>query len=103
MAFNLKHKFGAKPTVIDEKRFASQKEARYYQALKQRQATGEILFFLMQVPFCLAGGVKYRLDFLEFHSDGSVHCIDVKGFRTQTYILKKKQVEDLYPVTIEEV
>ena len=61
-----------------------------------------MLFFLMQVPFLLPGGVKYRLDFLIFESNGEVHCVDVKGMRLRSYIDKKKMVEALYPVTIEE-
>jgi Protein of unknown function (DUF1064) len=51
----------------------------------------------------LPGGVTYRVDFQEFHSDGSVHFIDVKGVRTKSFISKKKIVEALYPVEIEEV
>jgi len=62
-----------------------------------------VLFFLRQTPFHLPGGVTYRVDFQEFHSDGSVHFIDVKGVRTKSFIAKKKMVEALYPVEIEEV
>jgi hypothetical protein len=69
--------------------------------LKLRVAAGEVLFFLRQVPFHLPGGVTYRLDFMEFWVDGSVHCVDAKGMKTRSFIDKKKQVEALYPVTIE--
>lgn len=99
----IRHKFNAKPCEYDGKKFDSKKEARYYLSLKKRQEAGEVLFFLRQVPFDLPGNVKYRLDFLEFHSDGTVHAIDVKGFKTDIYILKKKQVEAVYPIIIEEV
>lgn len=102
-SYPLKHKYSAKPSEYDGKKFASKKEARYYLSLKKRMQEGEILFFLRQVPFDLPGNVKYRLDFLEFHSDGTVHAIDVKGFRTDIYILKKKQLESIYPIIIEEV
>lgn len=98
-----RHKFAAKQTVCDGIKFQSKKEAHYYATLKLRQQAGEILFFLRQVPFDIAGGVKYRADFLEFHSDGTVHVTDVKGFCTPEYIAKKKMIEDLYPITIEEV
>ena len=57
---------------------------------------------MMQVPFMLPGAVRYRVDFCEFRSDETVHFIDVKGHRTADYIMKKKMVEDLYPVVIEE-
>lgn len=96
-----KHKFNAVKTAVDGIKFASKKEAKYYQQLNLRKMAGEIVFFLRQVPFHLPGGVTYRVDFQEFHADGSVHFIDVKGFSTKDFIMKKKMVEDLYPVEIE--
>ena len=98
-----RHKYNAKKTEIDGIRFDSKKEARYYQDLLLRQRTGEIVFFLRQVPFHLPGGVSYRIDFQEFHSNGTVHFVDVKGMKTAIYIAKKKMVEATYPVIIEEV
>ena len=98
-----KHKFNAKPTNIDNIRFDSKKEARYYADLKLRVKSGEVVFFLRQVPFDLPGKVKYRTDFQEFHSDGTVHFVEVKGKKTDMYIAKKKMVEALYPIKIEEV
>jgi len=90
-------------TELDGIKFDSKKEAKYYLDLKIRVKSGEVVFFLRQVPFDLDGNVKYRVDFQEFHADGTVHFIDVKGMRTAMYILKKKQVESRYPITIEEV
>lgn len=98
-----KHKYNAKKTEVDGIRFDSKKEARYYQDLLLRQRAGEVVFFLRQTAFHLPGGVVYRIDFQEFHSDGTVHFVDVKGMKTQMYIAKKKMVEATYPVTIEEV
>ncbi len=95
------NKYSAKLTVVDGITFHSQKEARYYSALKLRKQAGEILMFLRQVPFQLPGNTKYFVDFQEFHSDGSVHFIDVKGQMTEVFKLKKRQVEELYPVEIE--
>ncbi len=97
-----RHKFNAKRADRDGIKFDSTKEARYYDELQLRVKAGEVLFFLRQVPFELPGGVKYRVDFQEFWADGTVRFIDVKGMRTQEYINKKKQVEALYPVEIEE-
>jgi len=99
----LTHKFNAQPTHVDGIRFSSKREARYYETLKVRQKAGDILFFLRQVPIHLPGNIKYVTDFLEFHRDGSVHFIDVKGFKTKTYRMKKKMVESLYPIGIEEL
>lgn len=98
----VRHKFNAKPTTINGIRFDSKKEAKYYtELLIRRDQLKEIIFFLRQVPFHLPGGVKYIVDFVEFHADGTVHFFDVKGMKTKDFIMKKKMVEDLYPVTIE--
>ena len=95
------HKYMARPTEVDGIRFASKKESEHYQKLKLAQKSGEIVFFLRQVPFHLPGGVKYICDFLEFWKDGSVIVRDVKGYKTAEYKAKKKIVEALYPVKIE--
>lgn len=97
------HKFRAKPTTVDNIRFDSKKEAKYYEELKMLQKAGDIIFFLRQVPFHLPGNTIYRVDFQEFRKDGTVHFVDVKGFKTQEYKTKKRMVEDIYPIIIEEV
>lgn len=97
------NKFKAVPTVVDGFRFDSKAEARYYGELKLRVADGGVLYFLRQVPFHLPGSVRYVVDFMEVHSDGSVHYVDVKGFETPAFKIKKKLVESLYPVEIEVV
>ena len=98
-----RHKYNAKTTTVDNIKFSSKKEARYYQDLLLRQRAGEVVFVLRQVPFHLPGGVTYRVDFQEFHSDGTVHFVEIKGFETKDWIMKKKLVEALYPVEIEVV
>jgi hypothetical protein len=102
-----RHKYNAKPTEIGAMRFDSKKEARYYTDLLIRQKLGEVLFFLRQVPFHLVKqdgkSIIYRIDFQEFHSDGTVHFVDVKGFKTKEYVIKKAWVEREYPITIEEI
>ncbi len=103
MAFGrFRHKFNAKPTELDGIKFASKKEAKYYHELKLRQAAGEVLFFLRQVPFHLPGNVRYVCDFAEFLADGQVRFVDVKGYKTDMYKLKVKQVKAVFGVTIEE-
>ena len=82
-------------------KFQSQKEAKYYDQLCLLQKMGEIIFFLRQVPFHLPGNVVYRVDFVEFHKDGTVRFIDVKGYETPEFIRNKKIDESLYPITIE--
>jgi hypothetical protein len=97
-----RHKFHAIPTELDGIRFASKKEAQYYADLKLRQAAGIVLFFLRQVPFHLPGNIRYVCDFAEFLADGQVRFVDVKGYKTDMYKLKHKQVKAVYGVTIEE-
>ena len=99
----IRHKFRAVPTETDGIKFSSKKEARYYSELKLRQKSGEVVFFLRQVPFHLPGGIRYVVDFVIFNVDGSVQFVDVKGMATAMYRTKKKIVESLYPVKIDEI
>ena len=99
----IKHKFRAKPTECDDIKFSSQKEAKRYKLLKLLQEKGEVLFFLRQVPFHLTADIKYVCDFVVFWANGEITIEDVKGFKTDIYKLKKKQVESLYPIQITEV
>jgi len=99
--FKKKPKYRAKKTLVDGINFDSQKEARYYCELKLRVKAGEVLFFLRQVPIHLPGGTKLVIDFLEFHSDGSAHFVDVKGMETEQFKIKKREVEHQYPFIVE--
>lgn len=96
----IRHKFNAQPTEVDGVRFASKKEARYYEQLQMARRSGDLLFFLRQVPFHLPGGIRYVCDFAEFWKSGEVRFVDVKGYKTRTYINKKKQVQALFPIEI---
>jgi hypothetical protein len=98
-----KHKFHAQPTKYNGIRYDSKKEARYAQGLELRKKAGEIIFYLRQIPFHLPGGVVCRIDFQEFHTDGTVHFVEVKGYETKEWVLKKRLVESLYPIKIEVV
>ena len=96
-------KYNRSPVIertVDGIIFDSKKEMNYYLKLK---LDPDVKFFLRQVPFHLPGGVQYRLDFLIFYKSDTVGFIDVKGAKTAMYKLKKKQVEALYPIQIEEV
>lgn len=95
------HKFNAKRTEIDGIKFSSSLESKYYQYLNLLIKSGEVVFFLRQVPFHLPGGVKYVVDYQIFNSDGSCKFVDVKGFETSEFKIKKRIVESLYPVEIE--
>lgn len=95
-------KYRNTPTVRDGIRFDSKKEANYYSnVVKPSLAEGRFVMCLRQVPFHLPGGTVYRVDFLEFHADGTVHVVDVKGKETEAFKIKKREVEHHYPVIIE--
>lgn len=94
------HKFSAVRCEADDKKFPSKLERSYYQQLKLRVLSGDVVFFLRQVGFDLPGGVRYFCDFQVFLSDGTVEFIDCKGCSTTVSTLKIKQVEELYPISI---
>jgi len=96
-----RHKFGAIPCERDGKKFPSKLERSYYDKLLILQKTGEVLFFLRQIPFDLPGKVRYVCDFQVFYANGEISFIDTKGKDTALSQAKRKMVEDLYPVTIE--
>lgn len=101
-AFGVRNKYNAVRVELDGFRFDSKAEGRYYLDLKRRKEDGEIIQFLRQVPFHLPGNTRYVVDFVEFHADGSVHFVDVKGRPNETFKLKKRQVDHLYaPIEIE--
>lgn len=96
----LRHKFGAIRTERNTFRFGSKLEADYYDQLCLLKKGGVVLFFLRQVPFHLPGNIIYRADFQVFYKDGLVEFVDVKGFETKEFKLKKKLVECHYPIKI---
>ena len=105
-----RHKFNAKPTVVDGIRFASKKEATRYGELRLLEKAGEIHLLQLQPAFNLwtsAGKAwtqkpvgQYRADFayLDYRKGRVVE--DVKGFKTPLYRWKKRHVEAQYNITI---
>lgn len=102
-----KAKYGAKKTVVDGITFDSKKEADYYCTLKMQQAAGEVKEFYLQVPFELQPSfkrdgktiraIKYIADFVVEYPHGCKEVIDTKGFRTETYKVKKKLLLYKFP------
>lgn len=97
------HKFGAIRCQRGTIKFPSKLERAYYDFLIQQKQEKKISYFLRQVPFTLVAGVKYVCDFMVVYFDSRIEFIDVKGKRTSTYVMKKKMVEELYPVQIIEI
>lgn len=96
------NKYHNHPTTVDGIRFDSKKEARYYEQLKIWIRTGEVAYFLRQVPIHLPGGSKYVVDFLVFYTSTETppEYVDVKGRETQVFRLKRREIEHQYPIKI---
>lgn len=94
-------KYRAKRTVIDGHTFASQKEAAAYLRLRDMEAKGQILSLELQPRFELLPKFVYREEKIrslvyvaDFRytlvSTGETCVVDVKGFRTPEYLIKRK-------------
>ena len=120
-----RHKYGAKPIVIDNIRFASQREGRRYQELRLLEQAGEIWDLELQPKFPLSvpsttgtvmGAAKvlagtfsgrigeYRGDFAYHDRSGRV-VEDVKSppTRTALYRWKIKHLRAQYGIIVKEV
>lgn len=107
-------KYNSKKVVIDGIEFDSKKEAFYYLELKVLLKSGEIRDLELQKEYVLQESFKinkktrrkitYKADFSFFStSDNRNHVVDVKGFKTEVYKIKKKLFEYKYGIEIEEV
>lgn len=100
-------KFGNKVTEYKGVKYHSKKEAHYAMMLDALIKRGEVLSWQGQVSFPIVIGeakiCTYICDFVVEYSDGRQEVVDVKGFKTDIYRLKKKLVEALFDVRIIEV
>lgn len=94
-----KSKYSSAKTDIDGIRFDSKKEAEFYAELKLREKVGEISHLRLQPRYLLQEAFKhegkqyreieYVADF-EYIENGETVVVDVKGFRTAVYMIKRK-------------
>lgn len=107
-------KYHNKKVECDGIIFDSIKEKNYYCELKVLRMAGEVIEFERQVTFELqpkfkhAGkterAIKYIADFVVKYKDGRTVVVDVKGFRTKEYLLKRKMLLYKHPgILFEEV
>ena len=109
-----KNKFHAVRCEFDGITFDSTKEMRFYASLKMQKMLSveefRVVDIQRQVRYNIAvAGQKigfYKLDFLVTYGNGTHRYFDVKGCKTgcayQLFRLKKKLVESIYSITIEE-
>lgn len=102
-----KTKYNNKKIEIDGHTFDSKAEAKYYEHLKWLQESEEILFFRLQPRYELQESfrkegklhrkIEYVADFEVHQLDGSIETIDVKGFETTDFAIKRKLFEKKFP------
>lgn len=83
--------------------FDSGKEAAYISNLIILEEHKKIFGLRLQVRFPLAGGIIYIADAVYLDEQLQPHIIDVKGFKTETYRMKKKLFKEQYGRDIEEI
>jgi hypothetical protein len=101
-------KYRAQRTAIGGTTYASRREAEYCQGLIYLQRAGEITNLEFQVSYPLiVNGQKictYIADARYVELDtGETVVIDVKGYRTKEYNLKRKLMKAVHDITIKEV
>lgn len=107
-------KYHNKKVSYDGYTFDSIKEKNYYIKLKILEKAGKIKELELQKEFELQPSFKlnnktnrkitYKADFTyKTTEDNKIHVIDVKGFKTDVYRLKKKLFEYRYGIEIEEI
>jgi hypothetical protein len=99
-------KYGSKKVTIDGHTFDSKAEAKYYEQLKWLKQAKQITDFKLQPRYLLQEAfskngkhfrkIEYVADFEVHHLDGSVEVIDVKGYETKDFLIKRKLFERLY-------
>lgn len=107
-------KYHNKKVKYDGYTFDSIKEKNYYIKLKLLEKAGKIKELELQKEYELQPSFKlnnktsrkitYRADFTyKTTEDDKLHVVDIKGFRTDVYRLKKKIFEYKYRIEIEEI
>lgn len=97
------NKYKNKKIIIDDILFDSKIEGEYYQHLKKLKEKGEIKDFEIKPKFVLQEKfqkqnktirkIEYIADYLVFKNDGSKQVIDIKGFETADFKIKKKMFD----------
>lgn len=103
-----KNKYGNKKVTVDGIKFDSQLEANRYCELKILERAGEIKDLRRQIKFELQPSyiknnksiqpINYIADFVYYDVNKKKFIVeDTKGYKTETYKLKKKIFEYVYP------
>lgn len=97
-------KYHNHPTIYNDRRFDSKKEAEHAQLLDLMRRASDpenrvtSVLYQYRMPI-VVNGVKiadYICDFYVSFADGRKELHEVKGFKTDVYKIKKKLVEAIY-------
>ncbi|WP_199425776.1 DUF1064 domain-containing protein [Thermaerobacillus caldiproteolyticus] len=101
-----KSKYKSKKVEVDGIKFDSKLESQYYKLLQEKVQNGEIARFTLQPRYLLQDAfkkngkqyrkVEYVADFEVIHLDGTIEVVDVKGYETKDFAIKRKWFERLY-------
>lgn len=101
------NKYNNKKVTVDNIQFDSKIEAQYYEHLKDLEQQGVVSEFFMQKKYLLLEGfdkngkrirpIHYIADFEVHYADGTIEVVDIKGFETPDFRIKKKLFEYRYP------
>ena len=101
-------KYGNTKCTYRGKSFDSKREMQYYMLLEFDESLGYIDNLKCQVKFMLLPSkgkekaVHYIADFT-YMKDGKLKVVDAKGLRTREYVLKRKLMNYIHGIEIEEV
>lgn len=101
------NKYGAKKTTVDDIKFDSRLEAKFYEHLCSLRDAKLIKGFEMQVRYEVIPAyvsptgkkirkTEYVADFDVHHLNGDIETVDVKGVETDVFKIKRKLFEKIY-------
>lgn len=103
-----RNKFNAQKTSYNGVLYDSKKEAEYaakFDVLRKAAGKDKVVKVERQVPFSFDhNGVhicKYILDFKLTMGDGRIRYLDIKGFETREFSIKRKLLKAFYGIEIE--
>ena len=104
-------KYHNEKTEYKGEKYDSKKEADYAKSLdtfrKARHASDRVVNWDRQVkyPVSVNGGkiCTYIADFIVEYADKHKEIVDVKGYKTEVYKIKKRLVESIYKIKIIEI
>lgn len=109
-----KSKYGNKPATIGAEKYRSEREARRHQELLQLARAGQVAGLSREVPFVLAPAavidgrrkpaLRYYADFVYTDTATGAEVVeDVKGMKTQVYIIKRHLMMTVHGIAVREV